>query len=54
MMWTVTEVVAEANAAKRMRVIKQFIKVARQCRETQNFNSMFAIISGLGHGAVSR
>ncbi len=54
MMWTVTEVVAESNVNKRMRIVKQYIKVARQCRETQNFNSMFAIISGLGHGAVSR
>ena len=54
MMWTIGEIVSESNATKRMRVIKQFIKVARQCKETQNFNSMFAIISGLGHGAVSR
>ena len=45
---------SETNATKRMRVIKQFIKIARQCKETQNFNSMFAIISGLGHAAVSR
>jgi len=39
---------------RRMRTIKQFIKVARQCKECKNFNSMFNIISGLGHGAVSR
>ena len=54
MMWTISEIVAESNSTKRMRIIKQYIKVARQCKETQNFNSMFAIISGLGHGAVSR
>ena len=24
------------------------------CKELKNFNSMFAIISGLGHGSVSR
>ena len=54
MMWTIGEIVSESNATKRMRVIKQFIKIARQCKETQNFNSMFAIISGLAHGAVSR
>ena len=54
MMWTISEVVSEPNVNKRMRIVKQYIKVARQCRETQNFNSMFAIISGLGHGAVSR
>merc|ERR1711963_1309524 len=54
MMWTIGEIVSENNATKRMRIIKQFIKIARQCKETQNFNSMFAIISGLGHGSVSR
>ena len=54
MMWVISEVVAELNIHKRMRVIKQFVKVARQCKETQNFNSMFAIVSGLGHGSVAR
>ena len=54
MMWSATEVVSEANAGKRMRAVKHLVKVARQCRETRNFNSMFAILSGLGHGAVSR
>ena len=54
MMWTISEIVSEPNLAKRMRIIKQFIKISRQCKETQNFNSMFAIISGLGHAAVSR
>ena len=54
MMWVISEIVAEQNIHKRMRVIKQFIKIARQCKETQNFNSMFAIISGLGHGSVVR
>ncbi|XP_077300830.1 PDZ domain-containing guanine nucleotide exchange factor isoform X2 [Arctopsyche grandis] len=54
MFWVVTEVVKEQNIVRRSKIIKQFIKVARQCKECKNFNSMFAIISGLGHGAVSR
>lgn len=54
MFWVVTEVCAEHNLVKRSKTIKQFIKVARQCKECKNFNSMFAILSGLGHGAVSR
>lgn len=54
MFWVVTEVVNEQNLVRRSKIIKQFIKVARQCKECKNFNSMFAIISGLGHGAVSR
>ncbi|XP_074028219.1 PDZ domain-containing guanine nucleotide exchange factor isoform X4 [Leptinotarsa decemlineata] len=54
MFWVVSEVCAEHNPVRRMKIIKQFIKVARQCKECKNFNSMFAIISGLGHGAVWR
>lgn len=54
MFWVVTEICSEHNLIRRSKMIKQFIKVARQCKECKNFNSMFAIISGLGHGAVSR
>jgi len=54
MMWVVSEIVSEPSVHKRMRVLKQFIKIARQCKDTQNFNSMFAIVSGLGHGSVTR
>ncbi|XP_076369185.1 rap guanine nucleotide exchange factor 2-like isoform X2 [Tachypleus tridentatus] len=54
MFWVVTEVCSEPNLLRRMKIIKQFIKVARQCKECKNFNSMFAILSGLDHGAVSR
>ncbi|KAK3863195.1 hypothetical protein Pcinc_031004 [Petrolisthes cinctipes] len=54
MFWVVTEVCSEHNLIKRVKTIKQYIKVARQCKECKNFNSMFAILSGLGHGSVSR
>ncbi|XP_063703406.1 rap guanine nucleotide exchange factor 2 isoform X3 [Culicoides brevitarsis] len=54
MFWVVTEICMEMNIVKRSRIVKQFIKIARHCKECKNFNSMFAIISGLGHGAVSR
>ena len=53
--WVITEIVSEPNAAKRARIIKQFIKIAHHCfKETQNFNSMFAITAGLDHGSVKR
>ena len=53
--WVITEIVSEPNAAKRARIIKQFIKIAYHCyKETQNFNSMFAITAGLDHGSVKR
>lgn len=54
MFWVVTEVCCEHNLVRRMKIIKHFIKVARQCKECKNFNSMFAIISGLGQAAVTR
>ncbi|XP_011309778.1 rap guanine nucleotide exchange factor 6 isoform X5 [Fopius arisanus] len=54
MFWVVTEVCSEHNLVRRSKIIKQFVKIARQCKECKNFNSMFAIVSGLGHGAVSR
>lgn len=32
----------------------KFLFLTGQCKECKNFNSMFAILSGLGHGTVSR
>uniref|UniRef100_A0A8C1JE96 Rap guanine nucleotide exchange factor 2 n=1 Tax=Cyprinus carpio TaxID=7962 RepID=A0A8C1JE96_CYPCA len=52
--WVATEVVREPNQLKRMKIIKHFIKIALHCRECKNFNSMFAIISGLNLAPVSR
>lgn len=55
MMWAITAVVSEPNVKRRASVIKQLIKVAHHCfKETQNYNCMFAITSGLEHGAVRR
>jgi len=53
--WVITEIVKESNQAKRVRIIKQFIKIAHHCyKDTQNFNSMFSIVQGLNNTAVSR
>lgn len=38
---------------RRSRNVSRFLRTG-QCKECKNFNSMFAIVSGLGHGAVSR
>lgn len=54
MFWVVTEVCSEPNLVRRSKILKQFVKIARHCKECKNFNSMFAIVSGLGHAAVSR
>lgn len=52
--WVASEVLSESNQLKRMKIIKHFIKIALHCRECKNFNSMFAIISGLNLACVAR
>lgn len=52
--WVATEILKEPNALKRMKTIKHFIKIALHCRECKNFNSMFAIISGLNLAPIAR
>lgn len=54
MFWVVGEICKETNIVRRMKIIKQFVKIARHCKDCKNFNSVFAIISGLGHASVSR
>ncbi|XP_061107744.1 rap guanine nucleotide exchange factor 2-like isoform X2 [Conger conger] len=52
--WVATEIIREPNQLKRMKTVKHFVKIALHCRECKNFNSMFAIISGLNLAPVSR
>uniref|UniRef100_A0A3Q2CC85 Rap guanine nucleotide exchange factor 6-like n=1 Tax=Cyprinodon variegatus TaxID=28743 RepID=A0A3Q2CC85_CYPVA len=52
--WVASEILKEPNTLKRMKTIKHFIKIALHCRECKNFNSMFAIISGLNLAPVAR
>ncbi|CAC5366729.1 RAPGEF2 [Mytilus coruscus] len=54
MFWVISEVCGELNLVKRMKLIKHFIKMARHCKDCKNFNSLFAIISGLSHSCVDR
>lgn len=54
MFWVVGEICRESNIVRRSKIIKQFVKIARHSKECKNFNSVFAIISGLGHASVSR
>ncbi|XP_067932600.1 rap guanine nucleotide exchange factor 2-like isoform X2 [Watersipora subatra] len=54
MFWVASVVCAETNIFRRIKCIKRFIKIAKYCKEFKNFNSMFAILSGLNTGTVSR
>ncbi|CAF0905105.1 unnamed protein product [Adineta ricciae] len=54
MYWTITEIIRETNLIQRSKIVKHFIKIAKCCKDMKNFNSMFAIISGLDHKTVQR
>ncbi|XP_059174885.1 rap guanine nucleotide exchange factor 6-like isoform X3 [Physella acuta] len=54
MFWVVTEITSETNLVRRAKLLKHFVKIAKHCKDSKNFNSMFAILSGLGHGSISR
>ncbi|TRY77682.1 hypothetical protein DNTS_004557 [Danionella cerebrum] len=52
--WVASEVLREPHTLRRMKIIKHFIKIALHCRQCKNFNSMFAIVSGLNLAPVAR
>lgn len=54
MFWVICEILNERNIGRRVKIVKQFVRVADVCSQLRNYNSMFAIISGLGHSCVSR
>lgn len=54
MFWVVCEILNERNLSRRVKIIKQFIRIADVCYQLRNYNSMFAIISGLGNSCVNR
>lgn len=54
MFWVICEILNERNIGRRVKIIKQFVHVADVCSRLRNYNSMFAIISGLGHSCVAR
>lgn len=54
MFWVVCEILNERNISRRVKIVKQFVRVADVCSQLRNYNSMFAIISGLGHSCISR
>lgn len=52
--WVTSEILHESNIMKRAKIIKNFIQIADVCKECKNFNSLFAILSGLDHSSVVR
>lgn len=55
MFWTINQVLGEKRSlAKRVKAIKQLIRVATLSMKLNNYNTLFAILSGLMHLSVSR
>ncbi|XP_047125253.1 rap guanine nucleotide exchange factor 6 [Hydra vulgaris] len=54
MFWVISEICLESNIAKRVKLLKYYIKVAKYCKDFKNYNSMYAVISGLANTAISR
>ena len=53
--WTINRVLFDTQSvSKRVKCVKQLIKVALICRQLNNFNALFAIISGLSHQTIQR
>lgn len=54
MFWVICEILNERNIGRRVKIVKQFVRIADVCSQLRNYNSMFAIISGLSHSCVNR
>lgn len=54
MVWVINEIMNESDVINRSKIMKFFIQVASICRECNNYNSLFAIISGLTYSSVIR
>ncbi|KAI9348651.1 ras guanine nucleotide exchange factor domain-containing protein [Obelidium mucronatum] len=52
--YTATLIYKEDTTKKRTKAIKRFIKVAKECRLLNNFNTMFAVMHGLKRNLVAR
>lgn len=54
MKWVYSEILEAKAPQRQAKLIKHFIKIAKVCLIRRNYNSLFAIVSGLGYSSVSR
>ena len=52
--WVSSCIMRVPDLNSRIKLIKQFIRVARECLGHQNFNSSYAIVTGLNQSSVQR
>jgi len=52
--FVVNSILLQKRLRDRIKILGKFIQVARVCYDLKNYNTLMAIMVGLGHGAVSR
>lgn len=52
--WTSACILETHELSSRIKILKQFIRLARECLGMKNFNTSYAIISGLNHSSIQR
>ncbi|KAI8611758.1 ras guanine nucleotide exchange factor domain-containing protein [Chytriomyces sp. MP71] len=52
--YTASLIYKEDTTKKRSKAIKKFIKIARECRDLNNFNTLGAIVHGLKRNIISK
>ena len=52
--WTTSTILRTGDLNSRIKIVKQFVRLARECLGMQNFNSSYAIVSGLNQSSVQR
>eukprot|EP01119_Soliformovum_irregulare_P015233 TRINITY_DN4263_c0_g1_i1.p1 TRINITY_DN4263_c0_g1~~TRINITY_DN4263_c0_g1_i1.p1 ORF type:complete len:626 (-),score=176.08 TRINITY_DN4263_c0_g1_i1:601-2478(-) len=52
--WVITQVMSKDSIRGRVDVIKQFLKIAKCCKELHNFDATFAVIAALQSAAIHR
>ncbi|XP_065908690.1 rap guanine nucleotide exchange factor 6-like isoform X2 [Dysidea avara] len=52
--WTITTILQEQSSTRRAEILRHMIKIAKYLKDLRNYNTMFAILSGLSHSLVQR
>jgi len=52
--WVVEQILSFETPKGRLQMLRHFIQVAEQCRNLNNFSSMWAIVAGVNNSAIRR
>eukprot|EP01105_Mastigella_eilhardi_P009624 TRINITY_DN2264_c0_g1_i2.p1 TRINITY_DN2264_c0_g1~~TRINITY_DN2264_c0_g1_i2.p1 ORF type:complete len:832 (+),score=192.46 TRINITY_DN2264_c0_g1_i2:341-2497(+) len=52
--WVIASILGSQNVKTRIKVLKTFLQIAKECKEICNFNSMMEIVAALSNASISR